>query len=273
MKKLLLALTSAIIALVLPGCFQNETVIHLNKDGSGTVVEDTRFGGQMLAMISQMSAMGGEASKKDPVAEMFSEEKLKARATQMGEGVTYQKSESVDADGFKGMKATYQFKDINTLKLSTEDSMKSMSPPGAPPTPEANKTEPIRFTYASGTLTVKMPEPKKADVPEKPEVEGIEKPDMESPEMQAMVKQMCANMKMSCKLVIESGIGESNATYKTGNTITLMEMDMGKLLEKPETFKLLGKVDKNNPAAAMESFKGIDGLKMETQKEVSVKVQ
>ena len=68
MKKTLLAMASALISLVLPGCFQNETTIHLNKDGSGTLVEETRLGGQMLAMMEQMSALGGEqAADKDPI--------------------------------------------------------------------------------------------------------------------------------------------------------------------------------------------------------------
>ena len=51
MKKLLLAATSALIALALPGCLQNETTIHLNKDGSGTLVEETKLGAQMLAYL------------------------------------------------------------------------------------------------------------------------------------------------------------------------------------------------------------------------------
>jgi hypothetical protein len=52
-----------------------------------------------------------------------------------------------------------------------------------------------------------------------------------------------------------------------------MEMDMGKLLEKPDTLKILSKVDKNNPAAAMKALKGIEGLKFETQEAITVKVQ
>ena len=38
MKRLLLAISSAVVALVLPGCLQSETTITLNKDGSGTLV-------------------------------------------------------------------------------------------------------------------------------------------------------------------------------------------------------------------------------------------
>ncbi len=92
MKRLFLASASALIALVLPGCLQSETTIHLNKDGSGTLVEQTTLGAQMMAMLDQMAAIGGDEGK-DPMAEMFSAEKAKAKAATLGDGVTFEKVE------------------------------------------------------------------------------------------------------------------------------------------------------------------------------------
>lgn len=272
MKKILISLASALAALVLPGCLQHETTVRLNKDGSGTLVEETRLGAQMLAMLDQMSAMGGETAKKDPVAEMFSEEKGKTRATELGEGVVFEKSESIDANGSKGARMTYRFKDINKLKVSTADGMKNMAPMGAPQAPDVKKPAPISFSYVDGKLTITLPKPEKADAPEVPAAEKADMPDMDNPEMEAMMKQMLGDMKMSLKVVIEPGIAETNATHRDGNTITLMQMEMGKLLEKADTLKKLNQVDKNNPAAAMELFKGIEGVKFEAQPEVTVKV-
>ncbi len=96
---------------------------------------------------------------------------------------------------------------------------------------------------------------------------------MDNPEAEAMMKQMMGDMKMSLKVVIEPGISETNATHQTGNTITLMEMNMGKLVENVDNLKKLGSVDQNDPAAAMAALKGIDGVKMETKREVTVKVK
>jgi hypothetical protein len=272
MKKSLLALASALVTLVLPGCFQSETTIHLNKDGSGTLVEETRLGAQMLAMMDQMAGLGGGDAQEDPVKQMFSADKAKARASQLGEGVVFEKSEAVNANGAKGARVTYRFKDINTLKVSSEDSMKNLSPMGAQ-APAAQKTVPISFTYADGKLTIKMPQPAKADAPEAPAAEDPAKPDLDNPEMEAMMKQMFADMKMSLKVVIEPGIAESNATHQDGNTITLMDMELGKLLENADTLKKLAKVDQKNPAAAMDALKGIEGVKVEAQKEITVKVK
>jgi len=127
----------------------------------------------------------------------------------------------------------------------------------------------IVFAYAGGTLTVTLPEPEKpaADAP-KP----ADAPE-ENPQMEAMMKQMLGDMTMSVKLVIEPGIAETDATYRDANTITLVDMEMGKLLEKPDTLKKLNSAPKDNPAAAMELLKGLDGVKMETKKVVTVKVK
>lgn len=271
MKRIILAATSTLVAILLPGCLQSETTVTLQKDGSGTIVEQTTLGGQMLGMLEQFAALGGDQAK-DPVAEMFSADKAKAKAAKMGEGVTFEKSEPLTVGANKGARVTYKFTDINKLKVSPGDGMSDMSPmagaPGAPPKPEQ---KPVTFTYAGGKLTVTMPEPEKpaADAP-KPE--GAT-PDLAgNPEAEAMMKQMMGDMKMSFKLVIEPGISETDATHRDGKTITLMEMEMGKLLEKPDTFKKLASADQSNPAAAMELLKGIEGVKMETKKEITVKV-
>jgi hypothetical protein len=277
MKKLLLAATSALIALALPGCLQNETTIHLNKDGSGTLVDETLLGAQMLAMLDQFAAGfgGGEDKpKEDPTKQMLSEDKAKKRATELGEGVTFVKAEPLEKNGAKGARTTFAFKDINKLKVSTGDGMQGMSkmgPMADAPQPEAKKEKPIGFAFADGKLTIKMPEPEKpAAAPEAPAGEGPGKPDLDDPDAQAQMKQMMGDMKMSLKIVCAGGIAETTASNKEGNTITLFEMDMGKLMENPDTFKKLAAVDQKDPNAAMEAMKNLKGVKIETKKEVTV---
>lgn len=268
MNRIRLVTASLITALVLPGCLQSETTIHLNKDGSGTLVEQTTLGAQMLGMIEQMSAIGGpDAGKKDPLSEMFSSEKAKAKATTLGEGVTFEKIEPLIAAGSKGARTTYHFADINKLQISPENAMKSVSPMGdaAPPTA---KSKPVGFAYTGGTLTMTMPEqPAAAPVADQAPADAAD-----NPQAEAMMKQMLGDMKISIKLVAEPGIASTDATYHDANTITLMDLNMGKLLEKPEALKKLQAAPKDNPAAAMELLKGIDGMKMETKKTVTVKL-
>ena len=262
MKPFFAAVLASISVLTLPGCLQVATTIQLNKDGSGKVIEETTLGAQMSAMMDQMAALGGEATK-DPVAEMFSPIKGKAKALTYGEGVTFVSSEPLTIGANKGARMTYSFGDINKLKFLPGNALKDMAPPGAE-IPAGADQLPIVFKYEGGKLAVTMPEPPKPSVPEAmPEEE-------ENPQMDEMMKQMLGDMKMSLKIVADSGIAETTATHREGNVITLMEMNMAELLKNPETLKKLKAAPKNDPEAAMTVMRGLEGVKMETKKEVSV---
>ncbi len=275
MKTIILSLAATISALCLTSCLQNETTLHLNKDGSGTLVEETTLGAQMIAMMDQMAAIGGPSGgKNDPLAGMFSEAKAKARATKLGEGVTLEKNEALHQAGNKGGRATYHFADINKLKISPTDSMKDLSPMGEMAPAKQKVSKPIDFKYADGTLSIVMPRPKpKKDQPAANDPDThLHKRDAPSEQEIGMMKQMMSDMKIGFKIVIESGIAETNATHRDGNTITLIDVEMDKLFENPEVIKKLGTVDKKDPAAALDLMKGIPGVKFEGLEVVTVKL-
>jgi hypothetical protein len=71
----------------------------------------------------------------------------------------------------------------------------------------------------------------------------------------------------------QGSITETNAEYRDGSRVTLMEMDFNKLLSNPEKFKALAK---GNPQSLQDSkalLKGLDGVKIESAPEVTVKFQ
>jgi hypothetical protein len=270
MKKTLHLILAMLTAFALTGCFQRETTVRLNKDGSGTLTEETTLGAQALAMFAQFAAFGG-GEAPDPVADMASEEKAKERAKSFGEGVTLEKAEPIPG---KGARLVFRFADINTLKLRTDDAMTSGMPkmPGADQAAAAKESDPMTFKFADGVLTITPPKPDKADA------EGVESPadleqQMANPEMEAMMTQMFADMRMSLKVVVEPGIAETNASHVDANTVTLMDVEMGKLMQNPENLKKLSKVDQQDPAAAMEALKAIEGVKIETKPEITIKVK
>jgi len=267
MKKLLLPLLALATVFGLASCFQSETVIHLNKDGSGTIVEETTLGAQAVAMMGQMSAMGGEEkNQKDPLADMFSEDKAKSKAISLGEGVIFEKSEKIDAGGKKGARVTYKFADINKLKFKPGDAVSDMKPAGAEEAnPSEKKEEPVTFTYSDGKLVIHLPQPKAGDKPK------VEKPEEEAnPQQEAMMKQMFADMKVSVKLMADGGIASTDATHAAGDTITLMEMDFGKVVQTPGALKKLQTAQPETPDEIEKALKGIDGIKVETKPEVTV---
>lgn len=272
MKRIILSLVAAAAALALPSCLQNETTIHLKKDGSGIIVEETVFGAQMMAMLGQMAAFG--APGDDPLADLVSEEKATERASQFGEGVTFVKAEKIERNGGQGARITYAFKDISSVRIAAGDAAKAAMPDlGGAALAAAEEADPITFAYADDKLTINLPQPKPAEG-EAAGGENIPLSEEEAnPEMEAMIKQMLGDMKIALRVLVEPGIAATNATHRDGNTITLMEMDMGKLIEQEGALRKLGTLDQANPQAALEAIKTIDGVKMETETTVTVTVE
>ena len=266
MKRFILPLLSLLAAGSLSSCFQSETIIRLNKDGSGTLTEETGFGAKAIEMLAQLAAFGGDAAK-DPLAEMVSEDKAKARAATLGEGVTFEKVEPTAKNGGKGAKVTYRFADINTLKISPDEAAKSSIPqmPGQP-APEVKKTEPIIFKYEAGKLAITIPQPKNDEVPagEAPPAQEI------GAEEEKQMKELFAGMRVTVKVVVEPGISATTASYVEDNTITLVDMDFGKMMEKPGAIQKMAAMGQGNPEKAMEEMKKLDGVKVETKPQVEV---
>jgi hypothetical protein len=266
MKKLLTCFSAALLALLTSSCLDHEAVIKVNKDGSGTITEQTLFSAEASAMMEQMAAgLGGEG--KDPLSKMTDPATAAEAAKKMGEGVEVEKTEKIDKDGRKGGRVVYKFKDINKVKFvmggSMSDAGKSMAPPGLT---EEKKPEqkPITFQYEGGKLTLVNP-------PNKPaEGEKVEKPEIDEQQL-AMAQGMFKDMRMSLKVEFPGGIAETDATHVSGNTVTLAEMEFAKLISDPAKLKKLMELD--DPAAAATAFKDVDGLKVESKETVTVTLE
>lgn len=268
MKMTLKLLGAALLALLTSSCLEHSATISLNKDGSGTITEETLFSAEASAMMAQMPAGG-----QDPAAKFADAGKAAETAAKMGEGVTVEMAEAIDKDGRKGGRVVYKFADINKVKYgfgkAMADAGSSMGPPG-----EAKpEDQPMTFQYADGTLTLVNPD-QKADA--KPAGPGGDAPD-DAPEPGAqeleMMKGVFKDMKMSLKVTAPGGIAESNATHVDGNTVTLMEIAFGKLIADPANMKKLNAMKDESPAQVAAAFKDVDGLKIETKDEVTVKLK
>lgn len=268
MKKSLNFLGAALLALFTSSCLEHNSTIRLNKDGSGTITEETVFSAEASAM---MAAQGGAGPN------FADAKKADAAAAKMGAGVTVEKVEKIDKDGRIGGRVVYKFKDINTVKYTFGDAMsdagKDMGPPGAPGDApdapgDAPEAPPMTFKYEGGVLTLANPDAKAPAGGEK--AEKLEEPD---PQALAMMQGIFKDMKMSLKVELPGGIAETNATHVDGNTVTLAEMAFGKLLGNPEHLKKLNAMQDSSPAEVAAAFKGVDGIKIETKDEVTVKLK
>ena len=265
MKIKILASLLAFGAVLFTSCLEQEATVTLNKDGSGTIVEETVYGKDMVDMMEMaaMQAGGKGGAQKNPLGDLMSEEKAKAKAAKFGEGVEFVKVEAVSRNGGKGALATYKFADINKITLNPSDVLSDMGDKGG----VVKKGNNVKINYADGKLTLTMPEPEQENVDK---VKAAELPDEAQDPQAAMAMQMMRGMKITSNIVFPSGIAETNATYHDKNSITLMALDFGKIMDNPEGLKVFKKLDLKDRAASQEQLKGIDGAKVETQKEVTV---
>src|SRR5690606_11955993 len=103
---------------VMAGCLSVDSNIKVKPDGTGTIEQTMLVNSSAMGMMAMMGepAEGSEA----PTAEtMFSEEKLRADAAKLGEGVTYVSSTPVAQGEMKGVTAIYAFTDFNKLNINT----------------------------------------------------------------------------------------------------------------------------------------------------------
>jgi hypothetical protein len=266
--------------LTVPSCFEVSDTVNLKKDGTGTIVEEVIFGGQMAQMLGNFAALNGAGAE---APEIFSENSANKRAEKLGKGVTLTKFEKIDKNGSKGARMTFSFTDINTVTLSSSDSLSGLQEMA--PQEVAPEEKPMTFQYKDGILTMSNPsaepdqeqaEKAKKAAAEMKENLGGEIPDPASPEgaqMQAMMMEMFKDMKMSIKINIEDGIAETNATHRDGNIVTLAEVDFGKLMKNPENMKGMNFLEMQDPTAMQKNLAKIPGVKIEMKKEISIKVK
>ncbi|RYD19453.1 MAG: hypothetical protein EOP88_18920 [Verrucomicrobiaceae bacterium] len=84
------------------------------------------------------------------------------------------------------------------------------------------------------------------------------------------MKELFAGMRVTVKVVVEPGISATTASYVEDDTITLVDMDFGKMMEKPGAIRKMATMGQGNPEKAMEEMKKLDGVKVETKPQVEV---
>ncbi len=260
-KRILFPFLVLLGALLLAGCLDVDTTITVKPDGSGSVEQTFLMQSDILAMLKSMGGEdGGDFSLMDT-------EELESNARAMGKGVELESAEPYERNGFEGYKAVYSFDDISNLRVNQNP---GDSVPDAGPEEGEDVKEFITFDFKKGnrsTLTINLPqEPGDADSDEAGE--GVE--DMPDSQEMDMIKQLYENMQLSMKVAVDGNIRKTNATHRNGSTLTLMEMDFGKIFGSKDTFE---KLAKSNPQS-LEEIKGlvddVPGIKVELNETVTV---
>lgn len=247
--------------LSLTACLNSTTLVKLRPDGSGTVEQTT-----LMNMAAVKGMMGG-ANIKGQVNQgpMMNKEDLERAAARMGKGVRLVSTEPVKgANGFEGTRAVFSFDDINQIQISQDPNLGGDNP-------AAGKSEdPVKFKLtrngATSTLTINFADRAMGNgAPAQPSGTAAEMPDLTNPMMMNMLKTMFQGFKINIDLEVVGSIVKTNAEYVTGPRITLLEMDMGALLQDEAKLKALqGKIGPDASFSQIKPFlKDVKGIKID----------
>jgi hypothetical protein len=265
-------------ALVLSSCLQVKTTINVNKDGTGTIDQTFLMKSEMIDMMSGLSSMGnssdsessGEKNSKE--FSLYDEKQIREDAAKMGPGVTVVRSEPVTTDWGKGYHAVYAFDDISKIQVNQNPGDNLPSQMGQGEKSLSQEPDFLRFNLKKGNpavLTVNMPQPPQNKNDGK-SAEGDAKAKMSDQDI-AMFTQFYADMRISVDLKFNGTIVGTNAAYRDGNSISLMDFQFGALLKNPQFVQMM----KDGKSAEMNNFQNLatkfPGLKIEPKRVVEVR--
>lgn len=265
-------LAALVPVVFLAGCLQIDAVVKVKPDGSGTIEQKMMLGGEVVAQMKSMAqAFGGDKNVKG--SEIYDEAKLKAQAAEMGEGVTFVSGKkATETDGSEGYTAIYAFTDISKVKLKTSPS--SFGAPGGMSMKTSSKEPPVTFQFTKGKpaeLTIITPRPK-PDAAKKKDA-GPSPEDAAQDAMLPMMQQMMKGMRMNVAIEVAGKITETNAQWREGSRVTMMDVEMNKIMADPVKFKAMTKIKEPNSPEAKALLAGVPGIKVELADTVKIKFQ
>ena len=253
-------LLAIVTSVVLTGCINSTTLVKLKADGSGTVEQTT-----LVNVAAMKSMMPGMQPGQTP--NLVNRADLERTAARMGKGVRLLSAEPTKNDyGFEGVKAIFEFDDINQVQVSQDPNM-SGGTSDARLSTEPTADDPVKFklTRTGGTsvLTINFTD-KPGGGGDKPSQAG-DMPDFSNPMMMGMIKNMFKGFKINIGLEVLGSIVKTNAEYVDGSRITLLEMDMESLLADEAKLKALqGKLGPDVSLSEIKPYlKDIKGIKID----------
>ncbi|HEX7535322.1 MAG TPA: hypothetical protein VF343_08695 [Syntrophales bacterium] len=297
MKRFLYTVMPMLMVVFLSGCIQDTIVIHVKPDGSGTIEETSLLSNSMFDIMESLavsmtgpSKEGGIEDNKDTtkgssqneakqtrddvIAKMIKD--AEKRADSFGVKVKFVSAKSVKTDTGSGYNAVYAFQDINEVrvnqnpvtKMDGEKTQNSDSP----------SDEYLLFKFTKGPsskLVVILPAQKETagdksiaqDSGKAVQDKSNKETSAQAPEM---MKNLFQDMKIKISLQFEGTIINTNATYRDGSTVTLIEMDIGKIISNGDLFKQMLAINLQSVGETKALYKNVEGLKFETNNPVTV---
>lgn len=258
------------------------STVTVRPDGSGTIAERVTIGAELASMIRGMEQADDSAGTS---GELFSKTEVRARADSLS-GLRLTSVEMISTRENEGYEALYAFDNLNEAQLSpapedvTPDQAAEQRGEGGP----SELLSEVDLSYTPGTpatLTITMPRDTSGDDGMTGGSFSMDTPGEGPPSAQEMrmMRQMMTDSGFRLAVTVDGTIVETNATHRSGSTVTLMEIDFGPLTQDSTAFRRL-MVDDQPPAsdrqpaspqAAIDSLNALPGVTIEPKGTITVR--
>lgn len=247
-----------LLTLMVSGCLQVHTVVKVRPDGSGTIEEITTYG-KSLAMMKKISDDDDE------------EKEIRDRNRSYGDGVRFVSVEKVKSKEGRGHRVTYAFNDINTLRLN-QNPKRNVNITGATTKASGPKTrdEYVTFRFTRGSpakLVIMMPAEEKRTVT----VRKTKKEDEMDEDGLEMAQWLLGGFKILTAVEFDGRIVETDASFRKGSRVTLVDLDFNELLTTKGFLQEASSYEELSLQDAKALMKKYPGVKVELNREVTVK--
>lgn len=263
------ALAWLLLAAALTGCVDVDTVVRVRGDGSGTVTERVLVSSTLFAPLRALTeGLGG-----DPAFSLLDEEALAARAQAMGEGVQMvdaTKRRTGDAEGYL---VRYAFPDVRRLRIN-QNPGHAAPPAGDSAVRHLTARELITFDFTAGDvaeLTVHFPRAGAGGAAGEDDPTGPPPVSADGGTERARLETLFRGLRVAVAVEVYGTIVATDATYRDGPRVTLMELDFEELLKAPGHLDRLTERRPRTLEEAKSLLEDVPGLKVELAPEVRIR--
>ncbi|MDA3810480.1 MAG: hypothetical protein PF518_09155 [Spirochaetaceae bacterium] len=258
MNKVFKLLTLLLAVFLLSSCLSSGIEIIVNKDGSGKIIQTFQVQQEYMAFMN----LGDEVI--DP--NMINQQELVDRATQMGEGVRFEKVEPVKpGSSYAGYTATYSFTDISKVKTTA-------TPMTSPVEMEEDESDWITFDFKKGgTSILTIMSSSNDDIDgeyDGEEYESDETPDADEG-MKEQMKQIYKSMHFWFKVKVNGDISKTNALYSSPSEVIIMDMNFENIVEDDDLFSYITSDNSSDLKSVRDQLEKI-GVKIDDQEKIEI---
>jgi hypothetical protein len=239
-----------LVALLLTGCVESDVRIFVKPDGAGRITE-TLLMGKDLLMVG-----GKPLEKTTPMSDFQIKQKIEAYGGQ----VRLVSNEGILTDKSIGYKVVFEFDDINKFKYLMKG--------------HKGKDISFGFKFTQGDPSVLLitnnydlfADDLKEKTPEEKNAQEVLANDPRYKDLMKKMAELLANARITISVELGGKILDSNALYREGSVISLIDMDFNLFLPSDHFETLM------SSQATKDEFMNmcVPGFKMDYQKEITV---